>query len=155
MDTDTPFNSIVENNLRERKERLENEETTRIAQYKDVTNLEHNEVLYNSFVSDDLRMVITRWRLSCHKLKIETGRYTNPITPRDQRLCKICLVLEDEHHALFICPVHCFVRLKHQSILSKYNTVPLILNPQCSEDVVKVGMFLKEIEKNMEKHKMC
>ena len=36
-----------------------------------------------------------------------------------------------------------------------YNTVPLILNPQCSADVMKIGMFLKEIEKNMETHKLC
>ena len=155
MDSNIPFNSIVENNLMERKERLVNQDTTRITQYKDITNLEHNTVLYTSFVNDDLRVLITRWRLSCHKLRIETGRYTNPITPRDQRLCKICFVLEDEQHALFHCPVHSFVRLKYHSLLTKYNTVPQILNPQCSEDLVKIGMFLEEIEKNMEKHKMC
>ena len=155
MDSNIPSNSIVQNNLKERKERLENQDTTRITQYKNITNLEHNTVLYTSFVNDDLRVIITRWRLSCHKLRIETGRYTNPITPRDQRLCKICFVLEDEQHALFQCPVHSFIRLKYHSLLGKYNTVPLILNPQCSDDLVKIGMFLKEIEKNMEKHKMC
>ena len=155
MDSNTSWNSIVEKNLLERKDRLESEETTRISEYKEITNLDPNTVLYTSFVNDELRMTITRWRLSCHKLRIETGRYTNPITPRDQRLCKICLVLEDEQHALFHCPAHNFVRLKYISLLTKYNTVPLILNPQCSEDIGKIGIFIREIEKNMEKLKMC
>ena len=155
LDTNTPYNSIVENNLKERKERLQNEQTTKITQYRDITNLEHNTALYTSFVNDNLRMIVTRWRLSCHKLRIETGRYSNPITPREQRQCKICFVVEDEHHALFHCPIHTFVRLKYHSLLCKYNTVPLILNPQCSGDVVMIGMFLEEIEKNMEKHRMC
>ena len=155
MDSNTSLNSIVEKNLSERKERLQNEETTKITQYKEITNLDYNTVLYTSFVNDEFRMLITRWRLSCHKLRIETGRYTTPITPRGQRLCKICSVLEDEQHALFHCPIHTFVRLKFHLLLCKYNTVALILNPQCSEDIVKIGMFLREIEKNMEKHRMC
>ena len=155
LDTNTTANSIVEKNMMERKERLQQAETTRIKQYKDITNLEYNTVLYNSFVNDELRTVITRWRLSCHKLRIETGRYTYPITPRENRLCKVCSVVEDETHALFHCPAHSFIRLKFAPLLCKYNTVNLILNPQDTDDIVKVGMFLIELEKNMQKLKMC
>ena len=155
IDDNTTPNNIIENNIRERKERLESTETTKITMYKDITDLQHNTALYNSFVNDELRMVITRWRLSCHKLRIETGRYTCPITPRDQRLCKICLVVEDEDHALFHCHAHTFIRLKFHSLLCKFNTLNLMLNPQCCEDVVKVGMYISEIEKNMQKLKMC
>ena len=155
LDTNTTADSIVENNIMERKERLQQAETTRIKQYKDITNLEYNTVLYNSFVNDELRTVITRWRLSCHKLRIETGRYTYPITPRENRLCKVCSLVEDETHALFHCPAHSFIRLKFVPLLCKYNTVNLILNPQDTDDIVKVGMFLTEIEKNMQKLKMC
>ena len=129
--------------------------TTKITRYREITNLEHNVTLYQSFVNDELWMIITKWRLSCHKLRIETGRYTIPITPREERLCKICLVVEDEVHAMFHCSAHTFIRLKFHSLLCKYNTVPQILNPQCSEDVVRIGMFIKEIEKNMIKLKMC
>ena len=155
LDSTTSLNSIVEKNLTERKERLQNQESTRITQYKDITNLNYNTALYTSFVNDELRTIVTRWRLSCHKLRIETGRYTNPKTPREQRYCMICSVVEDEQHALFHCPVHTFVRVKHHALLCKYNSASLILNPQCSEDVVKIGMFLRDVEKNMEKHKMC
>ena len=155
MDSSTTANNIVETNIKERKDRLLIEETSKITLYKEITNLEHNAILYKSFVNDELRMRITRWRLSCHKLRIETGRYTRPSTPRNERLCKICSVVEDELHALFQCPAHIFIRLKFQSLLCKYNTLRLILNPQCREDVIMVGMFIGEIEKNMTKLKMC
>ena len=155
IDDNTTPNNIIENNIRERKERLESTDTTKITMYKNITDLQPNAALYNSFVNDELRIVITRWRLSCHKLRIETGRYTCPITPRDQRLCKICLVVEDEDHALFHCHAHTFIRLKFHSLLCKFNTLNLMLNPQCCEDVVKVGMYINEIEKNMQKLKMC
>ena len=145
----------METNLRERKDRLLIEETTKITLYKEITNLEYNATLYQSFVNDELRMRITRWRLSCHKLRIETGRYTFPSIPRNERLCKICSVVEDELHALFQCPAHIFIRFKFHSILCKYNTVKLILNPQSREDVIMVGMFIGELEKNMTKLKMC
>ena len=154
-DGNIPPNNIIDNNIKERIDRLQVQDTTKITQYREVTNLEHNTILYQSFVNDELRKVITRWRLSCHKLRIETGRYTIPITPRDERLCKICPVVEDELHALFHCPAHIFIRLKFHSLLCQYNSVTLILNPQRSEDVIRIGLFIGEIEKNMIKLNMC
>ena len=147
--------SITENNMMERKDRLQNGETTKMKQYKEITKLKYNKVLYNSFVNDELRTTITRWRLSCHKLRIETGRYTYPITAREERLCKLCLVVEDENHALFHCPAHAFIRLKYFSLLCTYNTVDTMLDPQNSGDIVKIGTYISEIEKNMKKLKMC
>ena len=155
MDPNTTANNIIEKNITERKNRLLNEETTRITAYKEITNLEYNSVLYNSFVNDELRIVITRWRLSCHKLRIETGRYSYPIIPRDERRCRMCLTVEDESHALFICPAHSFIRMKFFPLLCRYTTVTLLLNPQSSEDVIQVGTYIGEIEKNMQKLKMC
>ena len=54
------------------------------------------------------RNYFTRLRLSCHKLKIETGRYTKPVTPRNERFCDFCLSLnlnciDDELHFLLTC----------------------------------------------------
>ena len=34
--------------------------------------------------------VMTRYRMSSHDLKIERGRYNNPITPINQRICTRC-----------------------------------------------------------------
>ena len=147
--------SIIDNNRQERRTRLENGGTTKIAQYREISGLEYNKVLYNSFVNDELRTKITRWRLSCHKLRIETGRYTHPITPRDLRLCKVCNVIEDESHALFHCSAHMFIRIKYSSLLNSYTTVNQILNPQNSGDIVRIGVYIGEVEKNMKKLKMC
>ena len=44
---------------------------------------------------------IIKFRLGSHKLKIETGRWTN--TPRELRLCSTCNQLEDEFHIVFDC----------------------------------------------------
>ena len=154
-DSNTTPNERIKNNITERRNRLRNEETTRVTTYRQITNLEYNKVLYESFINDELRIAITRWRLSCHKLRIETGRYTYPITPRDERLCKMCRTVEDETHALFNCSAHTFIRMKFFSLLCKYTTVSHLLNPQTSEDMKQTGTYIIEIEKNMEKLKMC
>jgi len=65
-------------------------------------NLMFSEVL-GTVQNALFRKVLTRLRLSSHHLKIETGRWHKPCTPipRNERLCKICNVLEDDYH--FIC----------------------------------------------------
>jgi len=49
------------------------------------------------------RKAITKLRASSHTLEIERGRYTNPKTPIHNRLCTVCLEVEDEIHFV----VHC------------------------------------------------
>ena len=39
-----------------------------------------------------------KFRTSCHNLEIKQGRHTNPITPFESRLCRICREIEDEIH---------------------------------------------------------
>ena len=86
--------------------------------YREMSNLKFSKVLYNSCVNDEDRMLITRWRLSCHQLHIETGRYKHPKIERDERICVVCPVLEDENHALFKCYAHSFVRGKLEKKVS-------------------------------------
>lgn len=52
------------------------------------------------------RRQFTKLRISSHHLAIETGRYTRPITPRNERFCKSCTLqaLGDEFHFMLICP---------------------------------------------------
>ena len=49
-------------------------------------------------------------RTSSHKLMIEKGRYLK--VPRNNRLCTKCSlgVVEDEEHALLVCPAHELIR---------------------------------------------
>ena len=58
------------------------------------------------------RINLTRFRISCHKLHIETGRYTIPKTPIDDRVCKNCNfnAIEDEKHMLLFCSKYNFDR---------------------------------------------
>ena len=105
-------------------------------------------------INDSNRKIITRWRLSSHPLFIETGRYKVPIIPKEDRVCIICSVIEDENHALFNCVAHSFLRVKHKEIYDKYPNTAAMLNPKTEEDIKKVAEYIKAIEKNMDTLKM-
>ena len=53
-----------------------------------------------------MRSILTRFHISAHTLEIETGRYTTPKTPLENRLCKQCNLseIEDEEQFLINCP---------------------------------------------------
>ena len=50
-------------------------------------------------------MWLSRYRTSAHTLRIETGRYTNPVTPLSQRKCLYCLdgACDTEEHFNIFC----------------------------------------------------
>ena len=104
-------------------------------------------MIYDSYVVDSCRTIITRWRLSNFELAIETGRYTRPKTDREQRLCRTCLTVEDEYHVFFICPLYNQVRTNHPDLFSHPYSVKRILNPNTRESVYKTAYVLFEIEK--------
>ena len=56
---------------------------------------------------------LSRFRLSAHKLNIETCRYNN--IPRDQRTCRLCNsnVVESEYHFFLTCPIYKDLRTKY------------------------------------------
>ena len=120
--------------------------------YRGLFDLKYSNVLYNSMVEDCHRVVITRWRLSCHKLFVETGRYKG--LDRHNRICIICLVVEDESHALFACRAHIKLREKHQQLLHEYNCVEKLLDPRTESDVIRVSIYIQDIERNMVRLKM-
>ena len=86
-------------NIQDRKIRIESSPNSMCIRYKNITKMIRPNLLYNSMVDDIQRTIITRWRLSCHSLYIETGRYKTPPIPRNDRVCIICAILEDEHHS--------------------------------------------------------
>ena len=63
---------------------------------------------YETYISDirniNHRNILTRFRTSNHKLHIETGRYTRPISPVENRICSnyISKSVEDELHFLIM-----------------------------------------------------
>ena len=55
-----------------------------------------------------LRKTLSKFRLSSHSLKIETGRHTKPKTPLEKRTCTLCNfnAIESEEHLLLHCPLY-------------------------------------------------
>ena len=65
---------------------------------------------------------IAKFRLSCHQLAIEKGRYTKPKTPVEDRLCTHCKEIEDERHHLIHCKLYTKQREKMFSIITTLNS---------------------------------
>ena len=137
-------------NIEERKRRVQQSDTTMNIRYRSKVGFIYSNVLYNSCLDDEKRKIITRWRLSSHKLRIETGRYTIPKTDLEIRLCKICQKIEDEEHAIYECRAHDTIRQKYENKLD-FDSVNLqiFLNPDSIDYAYYLSKFLDEIEKNM------
>ena len=98
-------------------------------QFYSAMNFHNRSGIYSSNMDDRKRGVITRWRLSNHCLKIETGRYSKPCIPREQRTYDVCNVLEDEPQAMFTCPRYTHIREKYTHLLQRNSTIQLFLIP--------------------------
>ena len=135
--------SHCEEDSKERKERLKTAETTYIKRYREITNLEYCHPIYESYLREDIRIILTRWRLSCIPLLIETGRYKG--IERKDRLCIFCNVIEDEDHAIFSCEAYDSLRVGREQILSN-RSLKEVLCPKDKDTAYNVGCFLKDIE---------
>ena len=136
----------MDHNILDRETRICQAQTSMLRYYASIVNVKEKSNIYSNFVDDRYRKVITRWRLSNHKLRIETGRYNVPFIPREDRKCFLCSVSEDEH----VCPSFDFIRQEHRGLLEKYSSVIAILNP-CPEDIYEVAKLLSEIDKVLNK----
>ena len=66
------------------------------------------------------RIALSRFRLSNHKLLIETGRHQKPKLERNDRKCFICDdKIEDENHFLIECPLYSTERKKLFAVLNE------------------------------------
>ena len=102
----------------ERWQRSQQGVTTYVTRYHELIVRSFNHIIYDSFIPENLRIIITRWRLSCHNLKIESGR-RDPYIPRQLRLCAHCDTVEDENHALFSCIIYNTIRMKYAAFLGR------------------------------------
>jgi hypothetical protein len=75
-------------------------------------------------VKEHHRVAFTRLRLSSHRLRIETGRWSR--IPVDQRLCE-CGEVQTEDHVLFHCPMTVNIREKYD-IDSESNIHSLLIS---------------------------
>ena len=79
--------------------------------------------LCNATIPDYLRTEFSRFRLSSHRLKIETGRWAR--LPPEERLC-LCGKIQDEEHVLLECVLTEHIR--DLSPISIFPTIDTMLN---------------------------
>ena len=79
------------------------------------------------------RQWLSRYRTSAHSLRIESGRYTRPVTPVYDRVCKYCdgESIDDEMHFILFCNT---LKLKRQCFMMRLNVLkPEFDNMTCEE----------------------
>ena len=67
----------------------------------------------------NLRKSLTAFRISAHKLNIERGRYLN--LKVEDRICNVCMVIEDEIHASCQCKKFSLLREQMYQTVFKTN----------------------------------
>ena len=73
--------------------------------------LNHN---LDSINISKFRTALTRFRVSSHRLAVETGRWHKPQPIEiNERKCLLCNSLEDEFHFIFECPLYSELRQKY------------------------------------------
>ena len=144
-------NSNYVRNKADRAQSLTTSEKTKDVRYRDLIGLDQTNCLYDSYVNDSCRTVITRWRLSNFDLAIETGLYERPKIERDQRICRTCLVREDEEHVFLSCPLYTNIRTDHPNIFNESSSVRSILNPRTIDLLYETAKVLFAIEKTHKK----
>ena len=80
--------------------------------------------LYLYINIEKYRIALSRFRLSSHRLAIETGRHARPIVPAHQRFCTSCNlnVVGDEIHFLLQCPT--FQNLRDEMLNTARSLIP-------------------------------
>lgn len=76
--------------------------------FKDIFQIEN----YLNILPKKFRIVLSRLRLSSHKLQIEVGRYSHQRVDRTQRQCTMCNTadIEDEYHFVCVCTLYSNIR---------------------------------------------
>ena len=76
---------------------------------------------------------LSRYRTSAHSLRIEAGRYTRPVTPVCDRICRYCEdeSIDDEMHFILFCSTF---KLKRQCFLMRLSgLIPEFDNMSCEK----------------------
>ena len=84
---------------------------------------------------------MARYRISSHDLNVEKGRFNNPITPKNQRICTRCELneIDDEIHLL----LHCSAMNNVRETL--FDSVAAIINIQPTNEMFLQTMKSRDI----------
>jgi hypothetical protein len=90
------------------------------------------------------RFALSRFRTSCHDLRIERERYLPPATraPLPERTCLQCAspAIEDETHMAFHCPIYDHLRFEYADLFPTHlpPSIPRLL----SQNQTRVAAFI-------------
>ena len=94
--------------------------------------------------NENYRQEMSRFRLSSHRLEIESGRYNNVV--RADRICKVCTqnVVESEYHFLLCCSLYREFRIKYFTNMSwvSLNKFANILSSKNKKVLVNTATFI-------------
>jgi hypothetical protein len=122
------------------------EEKRKLRYYKDVINPNLEDQNYLSVLpSVKKKISIAKIRTNSHELHSETGHWSIPKMPWDERVCHLCDTkkVEDENHFLLDCPAYTHIRSHFQNIYHTTN-LPNILTQQKYGDLGKLLLMLFE-----------
>jgi hypothetical protein len=93
------------------------------------------------------RISLSRFRTSCHDLRIERERYLPQAikAPRHERTCLQCAhpsAIEDEPHMVFHCPLYERLRFQYADLFPP--DLPLTIPCFLSQDPIRVASFIHD-----------
>ena len=79
-------------------------------------------------------MCVTHLRMGCHKLAVETGRWSSQRVARSQRICACCDmgVVEDEMHFMLECP---WYKAERESLYAAFDMAG---NREVSDEIMRI-----------------
>ena len=85
-------------------------------------------------------------------MNIQKGRYNNESErkERQERVCALCNVLEDEQHVIFDCKKYNDLRVKYMDLLTETGNIKQFLDPTL-ENTCRTATFILEVEAHRKK----
>ena len=118
------------------QQRVKDSGSSRRLIYQEINpTLEEHEV-YKANVPEHHRVAFSRLRLSSHRLKCETGRWSR--LPVEQRLCS-CGVIQTESHVLIECPLTEEIRSEFSTL--NFNGLTRLMQ---SKDLQKMCLYISK-----------
>ena len=108
---------------------------TKAETYKQINPLLKVHRVYetDTYIDERKRIMFTRFRLSSHGMKIETGRWAR--IDRENRSCD-CEEIQDEYHVLFNCIKSDDTRSKYSVNEELYNSLGDLMNNYDTTELV-------------------
>ena len=105
---------------------------------------------YSTILSKQLRICLSKLRMSSHNLRIEAGRYGRNKIIGSERYCLKCNThdIEDEYHFILICPL--YSELRNTYVKKYYVTKPsfikfcTLMSSKNHNEIKKLAVFVKK-----------